>query len=104
MGKNSYGIDPSVVKRISNEIKSVVELNVQVCIVVGGGNIFRGISSEESGIERTTGDYMGMLATIMNALAMQTSLEMIGVNTSLYLQLHAVTGMDYLAYLSNYLL
>ena len=81
MGKNSYGIDPLVVKRISNEIKSVVDLNVQVCIVVGGGNIFRGISSKESGIERTTGDYMGMLATIMNALAMQTSLEMIGINT-----------------------
>ena len=81
MGTQSFGIDPITVKRISNEIKSVVDLNVEVCIVVGGGNIFRGISAEEAGIERSTGDYMGMLATVMNALAMQNALELIGVNT-----------------------
>ena len=81
MGKQDFGIDPNVVQRISNEIKSVIETNVEVCIVVGGGNIFRGISAEEAGIERTTGDYMGMLATVMNALAMQNALELIGVNT-----------------------
>ena len=81
MGKQSFGIDPSTVSRISKEIKAVIKLGVQVCLVVGGGNIFRGISAEEAGIERTTGDYMGMLATVMNALAIQNALELIGINT-----------------------
>lgn len=81
MGKQSFGIDPSTVSRISKEIEAVIKLGVQVCLVVGGGNIFRGISAEEAGIERTTGDYMGMLATVMNALAIQNALELIGINT-----------------------
>ncbi len=81
MGKQSFGIDPSTISRISNEIETVVQMGVEVCIVVGGGNIFRGISAQEVGIERTTGDYMGMLATVMNALAMQNALELIGITT-----------------------
>ena len=81
MGKQSFGIDPSTISRISNEIETVVKMGVEVCIVVGGGNIFRGISAQEVGIERTTGDYMGMLATVMNALAMQNALELIGITT-----------------------
>ena len=81
MGKQSFGIDPSTVSRISQEIETVIKLGVEVCLVVGGGNIFRGISAEEAGIERTTGDYMGMLATLMNALAIQNALELIGINT-----------------------
>ena len=81
MGKQSFGIDPSTMSRISKEIATVVQMGVEVCIVVGGGNIFRGISAQEVGIERTTGDYMGMLATVMNALAMQNALELIGITT-----------------------
>jgi len=81
IGKQSFGIDPSTIIRISNEIETVVQMGVEVCIVVGGGNIFRGISAQEVGIERTTGDYMGMLATVMNALAMQNALELIGITT-----------------------
>ena len=81
MGKQSFGIDPSTISRISKEIETVVQMGVEVCIVVGGGNIFRGISAQEAGIERTTGDYMGMLATVMNALAMQNALEVIGITT-----------------------
>ena len=81
MGNQSFGIDPSTVSRISQEIETVIKLGVEVCLVVGGGNIFRGISAEEAGIERTTGDYMGMLATLMNALAIQNALELIGINT-----------------------
>ena len=85
MGKQSFGIDPSTVSRISQEIETVTKLGVEVCLVVGGGNIFRGISAEEAGIERTTGDYMGMLATVMNALAIQNALELIGINTRVQL-------------------
>ena len=81
MGNQSFGIDPSTVSRISHEIETVIKLGVEVCLVVGGGNIFRGISAEEAGIERTTGDYMGMLATVMNALAIQNALELIGIKT-----------------------
>ena len=81
MGDESFGIDPSTVSRITKEIQTVVKLGVEVCLVVGGGNIFRGISAEEAGIERTTGDYMGMLATVMNALAIQNALELIGIVT-----------------------
>ena len=75
MGDNAFGIDPLVVKRISNEIKSVFELNVEVCIVVGGGNIFRGVSGASQGIDRVTADGMGMLATLINALALQNAIE-----------------------------
>ena len=81
MGDNSYGINPFVVKSFAKEISDVVTSGLQICIVVGGGNIYRGISSTENGMDRTTGDYMGMLATVMNSLAIQNALEQIGVET-----------------------
>ena len=81
MGENSYGINPFVVKSFAKEISDVVTSGLQICIVVGGGNIYRGISSAENGMDRTTGDYMGMLATVMNSLAIQNALEQIGVET-----------------------
>ena len=81
MGESSYGINPFVVKSFAKEISDVVTSGLQICIVVGGGNIYRGISSIENGMDRTTGDYMGMLATVMNSLAIQNALEQIGVET-----------------------
>ena len=81
MGDSSYGINPFVVKSFAKEISEVVNSGLQICIVVGGGNIYRGISSTENGMDRTTGDYMGMLATVMNSLAIQNALEQIGVET-----------------------
>ena len=75
MGKLAYGIDPEMVARVAEEVKAVTSQGVEVCLVIGGGNIFRGISGAASGMERATGDYMGMLATVMNALAMQNALE-----------------------------
>ena len=81
MGDSSYGINPFVVKSFAKEISDVVTSGLQICIVVGGGNIYRGISSTENGMDRTTGDYMGMLATVMNSLAIQNALEQIGVET-----------------------
>ena len=81
MGDNSYGIDTEVVKSFANEIKNVIECGLQISIVVGGGNIYRGISSSNNGMDRTTGDYMGMLATVMNSLAIQNALEQINVET-----------------------
>lgn len=81
MGSRSYGIDPEMVDRVCNEVKSVFDLGIEVCLVVGGGNIFRGMAGVETGIDRSTGDYMGMLATVMNALALQSALESKGVPT-----------------------
>ena len=81
MGERDYGIDPETVERICNEIKDVHEKGVQICLVIGAGNIFRGVSSAAKGIERTSADYMGMLATVMNALAVQSVLESLGVAT-----------------------
>ena len=81
MGDNQFGIDPGTVDRIANEIKAVTDLGGEVCLVIGGGNIFRGMSGAAAGLERGTADYMGMLATVMNALAMQGGLERIGVPT-----------------------
>ena len=75
MGKQAYGIDTDMVSRVADEIKVVVDQGMQVCLVIGGGNIFRGVSGAAAGMERATGDYMGMLATVMNALAMQSALE-----------------------------
>ena len=75
MGSKSYGIDTDLVLRVADEIKGVVRQGVEVCLVIGGGNIFRGVSGAAAGMERATGDYMGMLATVMNALAMQSALE-----------------------------
>ena len=75
MGKQTYGIDTDMVLRVAEEIKGVSEQGIEVCLVIGGGNIFRGVSGAAAGMERATGDYMGMLATVMNALAMQSALE-----------------------------
>lgn len=79
MGDRSYGLDPNYVTRVANEVKSVMELGAQVCLVVGGGNIFRGVSGAAEGMERATGDQMGMLATVINALAMRSALQDTGV-------------------------
>jgi uridylate kinase len=75
MGEQSYGLDAAMVDKVAGEVRAVCALGVEVCLVVGGGNIFRGISSAAIGIDRATGDYMGMLATVMNALALQGALE-----------------------------
>ena len=81
MGQGDYGIEPDVIKRLAVEIKEVVEDGVQVAIVVGGGNIFRGAGLAGAGMDRVTGDQMGMLATVMNGLALQDAMESIGLAT-----------------------
>ena len=81
MGDRGYGLDPDVVARVARDVRSVRDTGAEVCLVIGGGNIFRGISSAAAGIERATADYMGMLATGMNSLAMQSALEAVGVHT-----------------------
>ena len=81
MGEANYGIDVGAVERIAGEIKQTAALGVQLCLVIGAGNIFRGLSGAADGIDRATADYMGMLATVMNALAMQATLERTGLPT-----------------------
>jgi uridylate kinase len=81
MGGQNYGIDIATVERIAADVKDAWLASIQVCLVIGGGNIFRGLAGAAAGIERATGDYMGMLATVMNALAMQAVLERAGVPT-----------------------
>lgn len=81
MGDQAYGHDQKIMERICSEIKTVSEMGVQVCLVVGGGNIYRGMSGAAQGMERASADYMGMLATVLNALALQNGLERIGVDT-----------------------
>jgi uridylate kinase len=81
MGDREYGLDPMMVGRIAGEIESVHELGVELCLVIGGGNIFRGLSGAAAGMERASADYMGMLATVINSLAMQNELERRGVRT-----------------------
>ena len=80
-GDGRMGFDPAIVSKLANEIKAARDMGIEVALVIGGGNFFRGSFGETLGIERATGDYMGMLATVMNALAMQSSLEKIGVPT-----------------------
>ena len=75
MGEKSFGIDPQKLKHYAKEIGSIVELGVEVAVVIGGGNIFRGLQADDSGIERVQGDYMGMLATVINGMALQSTLE-----------------------------
>ena len=79
LGTADYGIDPAVIKRIAGEVRDVIEAGVQVGLVIGGGNIFRGAGLAGAGMDRVTGDHMGMLATVMNALAMQDALESLGL-------------------------
>ena len=81
MGVGSYGIDVSTVDRVAKEISQVCRLGIEVCLVIGAGNIFRGLSGAAAGMDRTSADYMGMLATVMNSLAMQNSLERLGFQT-----------------------
>lgn len=83
MGNRQYGIDPERLNEYAQEIKAVVELGVEVAIVIGGGNIFRGISGAANGMDRVQGDYMGMLATVINSMALQSALEEAGVYTRL---------------------
>ncbi len=83
MGKKQFGIDNQRINEYANEIKAIHELGVEIAIVIGGGNIFRGVQAEEGGMDRTHGDYMGMLATMINSMALQAALESNGVSTRL---------------------
>jgi uridylate kinase len=83
MGDKQFGIDNGRLAQYAAEIKTIVDKGVEVAIVIGGGNIFRGVQAEEGGMERTQGDYMGMLATVINAMALQSSLEQVGIDTRL---------------------
>jgi uridylate kinase len=97
LGDEDYGIDPAIIGRIANEILEVRKTGVQVAIVIGGGNIFRGAGLAESGIDRVTGDHMGMLATLMNSLALQDAMENTGVDARVMsaISVHAVSE-DYI--------
>ena len=81
MGDNNYGIDIRTVDLIAKDLKSFLKLNIQICIVIGGGNIFRGLAASAKGMERANADYMGMLATVLNSLALQHALEKLNVGT-----------------------
>lgn len=81
MGQREYGLDTETLKAIALDIQAVVAMGVEVCVVIGGGNIFRGVSAASAGMDRAQADYMGMLATVMNALAVQAALEKVGVQT-----------------------
>jgi len=81
MGERPFGLEPSVIERIAGELRDLHDLEVEVAVVIGGGNIHRGVTSSSTGIDRVTGDHMGMLATVINSLAVQDSLERIGVHT-----------------------
>lgn len=83
MGSQSYGIDNDRIKEYAQEIKKVIESGVELAIVIGGGNIFRGVQAAQSGLDRVQGDYMGMLATVINSMALQSHLEEVGVTTRL---------------------
>jgi uridylate kinase len=83
MGKQKYGIEPAMLQHYAYQIKELQEMGAEVSVVIGGGNIYRGIQADGTGIENVTGDYMGMLATVINGLALQSALEMIGVYTRL---------------------
>lgn len=81
MGSKSFGLDPDVVRRIAGELAELYALGIELAVVIGGGNIIRGLAASEHGIDRVTGDYMGMLGTVINALALQDALEKLGVTT-----------------------
>lgn len=83
MGDKSFGLDPLMLAQYANDIKTIIDQGVQVALVIGGGNIYRGMNEKETGIERAQGDYMGMLATVINGIAMQSMLEKVGVQTRL---------------------
>ena len=81
MGRLEYGLEPKIVERIATEVRDVSKMGVEICLVIGGGNIFRGVSGAATGMDRASADYMGMLATVINALAMQNALERVGIDT-----------------------
>lgn len=81
MGPNEFGLHPETVARVARDIKEAVDMDVEVCVVVGAGNIFRGVSGAAAGMDRTQADYMGMLGIVINALALQNALEQLGINT-----------------------
>lgn len=81
MGEQEFGIDPAYVMRLAEEVKAARDTGLEICLVIGGGNIFRGMAGAAQGMDRAQADYMGMLATVMNALAMQSALEQLGVHT-----------------------
>ena len=83
MGDKAFGIDPNTIRQFALDIKEVVDLGVEVAVVVGGGNIFRGLEAADTGVDRVSGDYMGMLATVMNGVALQNAAEQVGVDTRL---------------------
>ena len=83
MGNGEYGIDPKMLSKYANEINAIIKKGVEVAVVIGGGNIYRGIQSEGAGFDRVQGDYMGMLATIINGMALQSALESISIKTRL---------------------
>lgn len=83
VGDSNFGLDPNVLSHYANEIKKLVDIGVEVALVIGGGNIYRGMNEAETGIERAQGDYMGMLATVINGMAIQSALERVGVFTRL---------------------
>ncbi|MGB1701203.1 MAG: UMP kinase, partial [Nannocystaceae bacterium] len=80
-GDRGYGIDPAVLDDLANQIKELIEIKVEVAVVIGGGNIFRGLSASANGMDRSTADYVGMLATLMNSIALQDAIEKAGVPT-----------------------
>jgi len=88
MGKEGYGIDPETMRDIAGQVKGVKETGVDIAVVIGGGNIYRGMRAEKQGIDRVTGDYMGMIATLMNALALRDNLENMGVPARVQTALH----------------
>lgn len=90
MGPNEYGLHPETVQRVAADIKQVVDMGVEVCVVVGAGNIFRGVSGAAAGMDRTTADYMGMLGIVINALALQNALE----NMDVYTRVQSAIRMD----------
>ena len=93
LGKQSFGIDSEVVEHIANEVSKVVKLGIEVGIVIGGGNIYRGLSASQQGVDRVTGDFMGMLATVINSLALQNELEKRGI----YARIQSAIKMDEVA-------
>ncbi len=97
MGQYQYGIDPFVISRIAKEVKELIDAGIEVAVVIGGGNIFRGAGLAEAGMDRVTGDHMGMLATVINSLALQDALEQMDVQTRVMsaLKIHEVSE-DYI--------
>ena len=92
MGEKQYGIDPAITTQIAKDVQEIQGLGVETAIVIGGSNIFRGVAGTARGMDRATGDYMGMLATVINALALQDALEQHGVNTRVISAKRPVVG------------